>query len=129
MRKSIEYYLSKGLDQATAAYFASGRKQIVNVHPNEDFTLTLSFDNGEIRMYDVKPDIQSGTVFEPLSDWNLFRRVYLDDSHCVSWDIDPNIDSDIVWNNKLDLCPDHCYINSTPVSGGVKNVGTVHRSN
>ena len=43
MRKSVEYYLSKGLDQATAEYFASGRKQIVNVHSNEDFTLTLFF--------------------------------------------------------------------------------------
>lgn len=118
MSKSIEYYLSKGLDQATAEYFASGRKKIVAVKPNEDFTLTLSFDNGETRLYDMNPAIQPGTIFESLSDFEAFRRVYLDETNCVSWDIDPNVDSNVVWNNKLDLCPDSCYIQSIPISGG-----------
>ena len=44
-----------------------------------------------------------------------FRRVYLDESGSVSWDIDPNVDSNVVWNNKVDLCPDGCYIDSVPV--------------
>ncbi len=50
-----------------------------------------------------------------------FRRVYVDDTHCIAWDIDPSIDSAKVWNNKVDLCPDGCYIDSIPV-GGVSDV-------
>ena len=36
---------------------------------------------------------------------------------CIAWDIDPNIDSHQVWNNKVDLCPDTCYIDSVPLGG------------
>lgn len=41
-----------------------------------------------------------------------FRRVYVDKQHCICWDINPDIDSDKVWSNKVDLCPDSCYIDS-----------------
>ena len=65
----------------------------------------------------MRPYLKKGTVFEPLIKLEDFRRVYVDDSHCVAWDIDPNIDSDKVWNNKIDLCPDSCYIDSVPING------------
>jgi len=110
MRKSVEYYLSKGYDRKMAEYFASGRKRITKVVPRNDFTLVLSFDNGEIRLYDARPLLQAGTVFAPFREWNNFRRVYLDEDHSVCWDIDPNVDSNEVWNNKVDLCPDSCYV-------------------
>ena len=110
MGKSVEFYLSKGYDRKMAEYFASGRKQITKVVPRNDFTLVLSFDNGEIRLYDVRPLLQAGTVFAPFREWNNFRRVYLDEDHSVCWDIDPNVDSNEVWNNKVDLCPDSCYV-------------------
>ena len=29
--------------------------------------------------------------------------------------IDPNVDSSVVWNNRIDFCRDACYLNSTPV--------------
>ena len=121
MTRTVDYYLSKGFDRKTAEYFAGGKKRIVGVVPNNDFTLTISFDNGERRLYDVRPLLQKGTVFEPFADIESFRRVYVDDTHCIVWDIDPNIDSDKVWSNKVDLCPDECYINSVPI-GGVVNV-------
>ena len=44
-----------------------------------------------------------------------FRRVYLDENAAVSWDIDPETDSLLVWSNKLDLDPDACYVDSVPV--------------
>lgn len=115
MGKSIDYYLSKGFDRKTAEYFSKGRRMITSVIPNDNFTLTLSFDNGETRIYNVAPLLKSGTVFAPIADIKNFRRVYLDDDHCVSWDIDPNVDSNVVWNNKVDLCPDGCYLDSVPV--------------
>ena len=114
MGKSVEYYLSKGYDRKMAEYFASGRKRITKVIPRNDFTLLLSFDNGETRLYDAGPLLQAGTVFTPFREWNNFRRVYLDEGHSVCWDIDPNIDSNEVWNNKVDLCPDSCYVDSVP---------------
>lgn len=66
-------------------------------------------------MYDVAPIIEKGTVFEILNDLDTLKRVYLDEDNCVAWDIDPNIDSKVVWNNKIDLCPDGCYVDSVPV--------------
>ena len=110
MGKSVEYYLSKGYDRKMADYFASGRRRITRVIPRNDFTLLLSFDNGETRLYDARPLLQAGTVFAPFREWNNFRRVYLDEDHSVCWDIDPNVDSNEVWNNKVDLCPDSCYV-------------------
>ena len=121
MPRNIAYYLSKGFDKPMAEYFASGRKRITNVTPNKDFTLTLDFDNGERRLYDCKSLLKAGTVFAPFMQFENFKRVYLDTEHCVAWDIDPSIDSKFVWSNKVDLCPDSCYVDSIPVRGGNVN--------
>ena len=110
MGKTVEYYLSKGLDMKMAEYFASGRKKITAVVPNDNFTLTLSFDNGEKRIFDVAPLLKKGTVFETFLNLEDFKRVYIDDTNCVAWDINPEIDSQIVWNNKVDISSDSCYV-------------------
>lgn len=117
MSKTVDWYLQHGFDQKAAEYFASGRRRIMSVVANNDMTLTLSFDNGEQRAFNVAPLIKPGTVFAFLADIDSFRRVYLDDRHCVSWDIDPAIDSNEVWSNKVDLCPDTCYMDSVPIGG------------
>lgn len=77
-----------------------------------DYQLLLEFDNGEHRVYDCKPLMHEGSVFEVLREETLFERVYLDDTHAVAWDIDPNVDSETVWSNKLDISPDTCYVDS-----------------
>ena len=118
MKKDVAYYLSKGFEPTMAEYFASGRKKIIAVTPNNNFTLTLDFDNGERRLYDCKPLLKENTVFAPFMQFDNFQRVYLDKENCVACDIDPNVDSDIVWNNKVDLCPDGCYVDSVPISNG-----------
>ena len=78
----------------------------------------IYFDNGEVRLYDVAPILRGDSVFAPFRELEHFRRVYLDESHSVAWDIDPEVDSTVVWNNKVDLCPDSCYVDSVPVRGG-----------
>lgn len=55
MANTVEYYLSKGFDHKAAEYFAGGKKKIVGVVANRDFTLTISFDNGEKLAYDMRP--------------------------------------------------------------------------
>ena len=115
MAHTEKYYESKGFDEKTAKYFASGRKKIMHATANPDFTLLLQFDNGEERIYNVKPLLKKNTVFEQFGLWENFARVYVDDNHCVAWDIAPNVDSNKTWNNKVDLDPDSCYINSVAI--------------
>lgn len=115
MGQTVECYMSKGFDQKTAEYFANGRRKIISVVPNEDFTLIIGFDNGEKRLFDVMPLLKPNTVFEPFMDIHHFLRVYVDENHSIAWDIDPEIDSNEVWSNKVDLCPDTCYIDSVPI--------------
>lgn len=117
MANTIDYYRSKGFDEKTAAYFASDKKRIISVSPNSDFTLIIGFDNGEKRLYDVRPLLKEGTVFEAFLDIENFKRVYVDEQNCIAWDIDPTVDSNVVWNNKVDLCPDGCYMDSKPLGG------------
>lgn len=114
--RSAEEYMKMGFDRKAAEYFAGGRKTIVAVTPNDDFTLTICFSNGERRLLDMSPLLQKGTVFEPFIDLADFRRVYVDEQHCIAWDIDPAINSREVWSNKVDLCPDSCYIDSVPLA-------------
>lgn len=114
MKKSIDWYIKKGFSPKMAEYFFNGRRKITGVHPNNDFTLLLTFDNGEKRIFNVKPFIKKDTVFEPLSDWNKFKDVYLDIDGTVRWDKNDSIDSNIVWNNKIDLSTDALYVESVP---------------
>ena len=64
MKKTVEWYLSKGFSQKMAEYFVSGRRTIVSVKANEDFSLLLVFDNNEKKLYDMKNLIKQNTVFE-----------------------------------------------------------------
>jgi hypothetical protein len=116
MPNTVEYYLSKGFDRSMAEYYASGRKRLSAVTPQRDFTLLLTYDDGEQRVFDMKPFLEKGGVFTPFREYSEFQRVYLDDTCAVSWDIDPNVDSNVFWNNKVDICPDGCYVDSVPLS-------------
>lgn len=124
MEQRIAYYRSKGLDQKTAEYFANGRRKPVSVTANSDFTLTLRFDNHEIRLLDMKPYLRPDTVFAAFREWDNFQRVYLDEQSAVCWDIDPTVDSEVVWNNKVDLCPDMVYLDSTPLGSPSGRAGS-----
>ncbi len=111
---TVDEYIAKGYSREAAEYFANGQKKITDIVANDDFTLTLTYEGNEKRLFDVKPLLQKGTVFEPFMQIENFKRVYLDDTKFIAWDIDPNVDSNEVWNNKVDLCPDSCYIGSVP---------------
>lgn len=116
MPNTVEFYLSKGFDLKTAQYYAAGRRRIVSVQPCAPATLLLSFDNGERRLLDMSSYIRPGSVFAFLRDPAAFARVYLDDMHSVCWDIDPTVNSEAVWENRVDLCPDTCYLESVRCS-------------
>ena len=113
MKGTVDYYLSKGFDRLAAEYFAGGTKRLTGAKANPDFTLTLTYEEREERIYDCKPLLDKGGVFVHLRKYENFARVFIDYG-AVCWDIDPNVDSNEVWNNRIDLCPDSCYIDSIP---------------
>ena len=72
--------------------------RVIEVRPNDDYTLVLTFDNGEVGIFDVSPYLDIG-VFCRLRDRNVFNSVR------------PFLGS-IQWNNGLDFCPDTLYLES-----------------
>ena len=68
---------------------------ITDVQTTDDHELLLRFDNGERRVFDVKPILSFGR-FSELRDLEQFRRVG------VSFDT-------VEWDNGLDLDPEYLY--------------------
>lgn len=111
---TVDYYLKKGFPLPYAEYYANGAKRIMSAMPNDDYTVTILFNNGEKRKLDIKPIIDEGGVFKNIETPDAFKRLYLDDSRNICWDIDPNVDSNAVYENKIDLSTEFCYVESTP---------------
>lgn len=74
-------------------YFA-----VKEVKPINNYQLLLTFDNGEIRQFDMNPYLEIG-IFQELKDLELFNSVRL------SFDT-------IEWANEADLDPELLYKNS-----------------
>ena len=74
---------------------------VINVQPNQDFSLTLLFSNGETRLFDVKPYLDMG-IFRELCDLTQFYSVHPDGLS-------------VEWDNEAALCPDTLYTNSVKI--------------
>ena len=72
--------------------------RVSTVHPNPDYTITLTFANGEVRRFDVKPYLDKG-IFRELKDLQKFNTVK------------PFLGS-IQWQSGQDFCPDTLYMDS-----------------
>jgi len=48
--------------------------RIKSVKPNKNYTLRLTFTNGEVKVFDMKPYLDKG-IFTELKDMNLFNSV------------------------------------------------------
>jgi hypothetical protein len=73
--------------------------RVKDVTPNRDYTVTLTFTNDEVKVFDMKPYLDIG-IFKELKDLQLFNSVK------------PFLGS-IQWKNGQDLCPDTLYLEST----------------
>ena len=71
---------------------------VKKVEPMPDYRLLLTFENGQRRIFDVKPYMSKG-IFSDLTDDSLFRSVH------ISFDT-------VAWNNGADLCPEVLYAES-----------------
>jgi hypothetical protein len=87
---------------------------VKKVKPLNDYNLELTFENNEIKIFDVKPYLDTG-LFKTLKDEKIFKRVK------VSYDT-------IEWPNKADLDPEVLYeksrSKSTEISNEVKGINT-----
>ena len=92
-----------------AEYSAEGKKRLIKATPFPRYTLILEYDDGERRIYDCSQLLET-TDF--LRDYSNFCRVYVDAAGTVCWNRDPAVDSETVWENRVDLCPDGCYVYS-----------------
>jgi hypothetical protein len=72
--------------------------RVKTVKPNVDYTLTLTFTNDEVKVFDVKPYLDKG-IFKELRDLSIFNSVkpFLGSIQC---------------QNGQDFCPDTLYLDS-----------------
>lgn len=71
------------------------RPTVTYVEPREDYFLYLEFDNGEKKLFDVKPYIK-GSFYGQLADKSYFQAVRADGFT-------------VMWPGEQDLCPDELY--------------------
>ena len=74
-------------------------QKIKAIEPKDNFMLCATFENGEVREYDVKPLFDEIPDFEELKLINgLFKQVKVDVGGYG-----------IVWNSRIDLSSDEIY--------------------
>lgn len=99
------------MDENVKKYFKSPRT-LKDIKADDDFNLILTFDNNEVRIYNIKNQLNG--IFSVLKDKNKFRSVFLDEFGNAAWNIDESLDSSVHWNNRIDLCKDALYMDSQP---------------
>ncbi|ANH80792.1 hypothetical protein A8C56_07185 [Niabella ginsenosidivorans] len=75
---------------------------IKEVQPQNNFQLLLIYNNGEKRLFDMAPYLETG-LFRELKDKNIFRTVK------------PSFDT-IEWSNEADIDPEILYKNSVKIN-------------
>ena len=91
-------------DEEIKDYVCVADKELIYVCVAEakpDYTLNLTFSNGERRLYDAKPLLEYA-LFAPLRDLSFFMR-----AHCDG--------GTVVWNEELDIAPESLYEKSVAI--------------
>lgn len=78
---------------------------VTSVIPRAGYTLEITFDNGEVRLFDAGPYLTKG-VFRRLADPALFRQAF------VALDT-------VCWPGDLDIAPETLYDRSVPLAEAV----------
>ena len=83
---------------------------VINVQPVSNYQLILTFANGEKRLFDLNPYLETG-IFKELKDVSLFNSVR------VSFDT-------IAWDNEADIDPEILYKESTVIESQIASEPT-----
>lgn len=76
--------------------------RVIQVLPDEDYTILIKFANGEIRRFDTKPYLDKG-IFQQLREPQFFNTVK------------PFLGS-VQWVGEQDFDPDMLYEDSIPIN-------------
>lgn len=71
---------------------------ITEVVAQKNYTLLLTFANGEKRLYDANPLLEK-PIYAPLKNLSFFMNVQI-------------AGDSIAWNDELDIAPEHLYESS-----------------
>ncbi len=75
--------------------------RVKDVQPQRNYLLRILFDNGETRLFDVKPLFQY-PIFQKLKNEAFFNLAHAEGGT-------------LVWTDDIDYCPDRLYEESTPL--------------
>ena len=70
-------------------------RAVKEVTANEDYTLTVVFDNDDTGVLDIKPMLDFG-VFRQLKDYEAFKRVHVS-FDTIEWDCGVDLDPEFVY--------------------------------
>ena len=74
---------------------------VKKVLPTSNYQLILTFAHGEVRLFDMKPYLETG-IFQELKNNDLFNTVRISfDS--VEWDNDADMDPEILYSDSKPL--------------------------
>ena len=75
---------------------------ILEVAPLDDYKVLLTFENGEQRIFDMKPFLEIGPVFKALKDPKMFNTVRVS-FKTISWANNLDIDPEILYDSSFVL--------------------------
>ncbi len=76
-------------------------RELISVTPASDYTLILTFNNDEVRVFDMKPYLGFG-IFQELKDVSLFRSVRKS-FDTVEWPNEADIDPETLYNESKSI--------------------------
>jgi hypothetical protein len=79
--------------------------KVIAVKANDDYSLELTFNDGSVRIFDVKPYLDY-EVFRELKDLRYFKQVR------VAFDT-------VQWPHEQDIGPETLYIEGLPVAESI----------
>ena len=75
---------------------------VKEVKPLDEYKLLVTFENGEVKLFDMKPYLNKG-IFMELKDLSLFKSAKV------------NFDT-VEWENEADIDPETLYEDGIPYS-------------
>lgn len=78
---------------------------VKGVQPHRDYTLSITFASGEQKLYNARPLLEK-PIYSPLKNLAFFLEAK---AECGT----------VVWNDDIDIAPEHLYECSTPLENVV----------
>ena len=79
-------------------------QKVIQVYPQHDFTVYVYFENGKIKLFDMKPLLQKG-IFQKISEVDFFLSACTVLNNTLAWDLSGTYDP----SNCIDIDPEEIY--------------------